>query len=518
MKNEIRQDGLKFYFTPVLVRIFSDFSGLALPTVTAMLIGGMTDSLLALNMTAITAQLIPFCLAMVLSVLLVPLLGLWENILLTKRGFSYDTFLMGRFMRKPLADIQQIDSGTVTQRLMEDSISFSFHLLWIYSRPVILLGYVGVLTCLVVFGGYHWGYCLILVLLSGSKLLRSSLRSKQKAVLKRKVSEYSESRRTLQQELGDAKDFVRSFRLENFTLNRFKQKFYQYESTTGNEKSCFDAWEAVLDFLCSYGVELMAVLLGTAFVVRGQLTLGAVLGGYLLLPAISQAWEFGAELVSALREEPETVSRLTIFYGERESEVGEPVSEIIGHGVSFRYPGSDRDILCNVDFSVSSTESQTFSGENGSGKSTLLSLIAGLYPPAFGTITDKSGKPLSLASRKQSVSLLEQEGTIFSGTVAENLFSGDSCRAAKLLAQLSFEKSIDYTVEPEGKNLSPGERKKLLIARALLKEAPILALDEPLNHLDSIGEHALHDLLRDREGILMISHRPFEKETVSCNE
>lgn len=189
MKNEIRHDGLKFYFTPVLVRIFSDFSGLALPTVTAMLIGGMTDSLLALDMAAVTAQLIPFCLAMVLSVLLVPLLGLWENILLTKRGFSYDTFLMERFMRKPLAEIQQIDSGTVTQRLMEDSISFSFHLLWIYSRPVILFGYVGVLTCLVLFGGYHWGYCLSLVLLSGSKLLRSSLRSKQKATLKRKVSE-----------------------------------------------------------------------------------------------------------------------------------------------------------------------------------------------------------------------------------------------------------------------------------------------------------------------------------------
>lgn len=513
MKNEIRRDGLKCYFTPVLVRIFSDFSGLALPTVTAMLIGGMTDSLLALDMTAISAQLIPFCLAMVLSVLLVPLLGLWENILLTKRGFSYDTFLMGRFMEKPLADIQRIDSGTVTQRLMEDSISFSFQLLWIYSRPVILLGYVGVLACLVVFGGYHWGYCLILVLLSGSKLLRTSLRSRQKAVLKRKTSEYAESRRSLQQELGDAKDFVRSFSLENFTLNRFQERFSLYESTTGTEKSRFDAWEAVLDFLCSYGVELLAVLLGAAFAAVGRLTFGAVLGGYLLLPAISQAWEFGAELVSALREEPETLARLAVFYGEQEPNVGGPVSEIVGHRVSFRYPGSDKDILCNVDFSVSSIENQTFSGENGSGKSTLLSLIAGLYPPDTGAITDKIGNPLSLASQRRSVSLLEQEGAIFSGTAAENLFSEDLYRAEKLLTQLGFEKSMDHRVEPEGKNLSPGERKKLLIARALLKDAPILALDEPLNHLDSIGEQALCDLLRDRKGILLVSHRAFCKES-----
>lgn len=509
MKNEIRRDGLKFYLIPVLVRILSDFSGLALPTVTALLIGDMTDSLLALDLPAITDRMRPFCLAMAMSVLLVPLLGLWENILLTKHGFSYDTFLMGRLMGKSLTDIQQMDSGAVTQRLLEDSVSFGFHLLWIYSRPVILLGYGGVLIYLVVFGGYYWGYCLILVLLSGSKLLRTSLRSRQMANLKRKASEYEEERRTLQQELGEAKDFIRSFHLENFILVRFKQRFSQFELTTGKEKSCFEAWEAVLDFWGGYGVELMSVLLGSVFVVREQMTFGAVMGGYLLLPAISQAWEFGAELISALREETETVSRLTIFYGEREPDGGRPASEIVGHGVSFRYPGNERDILDNVEFSVTSSENQLFSGENGSGKSTLLALISGLYQPASGTITDRKGQPLSLASRRQSVSLLEQEGTIFSGTVADNLFSGEICRASELLIQLGFEKSIDHDLEPEGKNLSPGERKKLLIARALLKDAPILALDEPLNHLDSIGEQALHDLLRDRKGILLVSHRPF---------
>lgn len=67
---------------------------------------------------------------------------------------------------------------------------------------------------------------------------------------------------------------------------------------------------------------------------------------------------------------------------------------------------------------------------------------------------------------------------------------------------------MDYSVEAEGLNLSPGERKKLLLARALLREAPFLALDEPLNHLDDRGAEVLVQALRDRRGgVLFISHR-----------
>ena len=116
----------------------------------------------------------------------------------------------------------------------------------------------------------------------------------------------------------------------------------------------------------------------------------------------------------------------------------------------------------------------------------------------------------SVSQRRKSIALQEQDGAIFSGSVWENLFLPESRRdvAAYLLRRMGLEKSLDYEITAEGGNLSPGERKKLLLARALLRNAPFLVLDEPLNHLDAQGKEALLDELAKRsEGILMVSHQ-----------
>lgn len=485
-----------------------------------MLIGDMADSLLTLDQAAISGQLPFFFLALLLNVLVVPFLKLWENLLLTRKGFAYDSFLMGRLIRKPLADIETIDSGAVTERLLEDSAGYGFLQLWLYSRPVILLGYSGVLLYLIVGRGYDGFFCLLLTALAGVKLLRASLRGKKKAELKRKTSEFVENRRTRQEELGTARDFLHGFGLNGFMLSRFRELFSGFEQGTGREKSQFEAWEAVLDFLCEYGVQLPAVLAGAFFVAVGRLSVGALPGGYLMLPMISNAWEYASEFVTALHEEPEVVKRLGIFYGVMEEDtiaqdrdfkdIYSQEAGIMGHDLSFCYPKGEQDVFAHLDVSVRTDENQQFSGPNGCGKSTLLSLIAGLYEPDSGRITDLAGKPLYACDRRQMVSLLEQDGAIFSGTVQSNLFSDDMAAAAELLDRLNFGKTFFCEVEAEGKNLSPGERKKLLLTRALLKEAPFLALDEPLNHLDADGAGVLEEILRNRRGILLISHRAFD--------
>ena len=508
----IRRDVQRKYLLPIIVRVFSDFLAITLPSVVAMLIGTMSDSLLALDREAIMAQLPRFGTAMLLDVLLTPLLQMEENILLTKIGFGYDAFLIDKFFEKRLIDIENSDSGAVMERLEIDSAAFAFDHIWLFTRPFILAGYVAVIVYMVLYEGKNLVYCGILAVLSGLRLLLTILRAKKKQTLKRKTLEYEENRRAMQQELGSIRDFAASFSLSSFEIARFSGLFHSYRRTDGQEKIGFEAVDTLLDFLCGYGVQFISVLLGAVLAARGSLSVGGILSGYLMLSSFAAAWNYAAEFFSALKDEPEKVKRMSIFYGASEargSDSGDVSESILVRNVNFRYPANERDAVHDISLRLSAYENYTLTGPNGSGKSTLLYLLSGLYEPDNGQIADSGGNVLNQLCLRRSVTLLEQDGAIFSGTVASNLFSEEMDRAKCILDALGFGKELQYNIEPEGKNLSPGERKKILIARALLRDAPFLVLDEPLNHLDKEGQAALEAMIEGRQGLIIVSHRSF---------
>lgn len=204
---------------------------------------------------------------------------------------------------------------------------------------------------------------------------------------------------------------------------------------------------------------------------------------------------------------------MAYFYQEREPEEAkkgrEPLEGLTLKDVGFSYTPQDGPVLSHVSLTLSAQARVRLAGENGSGKSTLASLIGGIYPPDRGKILDGNGAAVSLQRLRRSVALQEQNSMMFTGTVWENLFLPQSRReeAAQLLAELGFSKPLAYAVEGDGNNLSPGERKKVLLTRTLLKEAYFVLLDEPLNHLDAPAREALAKWLeRDQRGLILISH------------
>ena len=169
----------------------------------------------------------------------------------------------------------------------------------------------------------------------------------------------------------------------------------------------------------------------------------------------------------------------------------------------------EKKLFEGISLKVEGGERIALIGDNGTGKSTLLSLISGVYSPDSGSITDENGKALEVGELRGEVSLQEQDGGIFSATVAENLFLPDERldEAAELLKELGFEKPLDYEVTESGGNLSPGEKKKIMLARALLDKSPVLALDEPLNHLDADGTKVLiSKLKKEIRPVILVSH------------
>jgi subfamily B ATP-binding cassette protein MsbA len=192
--------------------------------------------------------------------------------------------------------------------------------------------------------------------------------------------------------------------------------------------------------------------------------------------------------------------------------------------VSFRYASSERPILSNVSFHVPPGSVTALVGHSGGGKTTLAGLLPRFYNYSEGHIL-LDGRELSeyrLSDLRRQIALVSQEVILFNDTVAGNIAYGGLAgaprdaivRAAEAAHAMEFierlPQGLDSVVGENGALLSGGQRQRLAIARALLKDAPVLILDEATSALDSDSEraiqHALQEVMRDRTTIV-IAHR-----------
>ena len=191
--------------------------------------------------------------------------------------------------------------------------------------------------------------------------------------------------------------------------------------------------------------------------------------------------------------------------------------------VSFGYIDG-KPVVKDVSFAVQPGQTVALVGRSGSGKSTLASLIARFYEPTSGTIL-LDGEPLGryrLACLRRQIALVPQHVTLFNDTLVNNIAYGGLVDAdresidravrrahADVFAERMSE-GLDTVVGDDGVLLSGGERQRIAIARALLKDAPILILDEATSSLDAHAERhiqaALEEVMRDRTTVV-IAHR-----------
>ena len=178
----------------------------------------------------------------------------------------------------------------------------------------------------------------------------------------------------------------------------------------------------------------------------------------------------------------------------------------------------------SVSFDVRPGETVALVGPSGSGKSSLIALIAGFLDPQSGEIriNDEQVTEWPLAKRRRQLSLVGQQVNLFDATVADNIRFGwpdasdESVReAARQAHALEFIEALpdgfDTPIGPFGNRLSGGQRQRIAIARAFIKDAPILLLDEPTSALDHKSrEEVLKGLenLKANRTTLIISHQP----------
>jgi ATP-binding cassette subfamily B protein/subfamily B ATP-binding cassette protein MsbA len=269
---------------------------------------------------------------------------------------------------------------------------------------------------------------------------------------------------------------------------------------------------------------------GGLHVLRGQMTLGALLVVIAYLGAVYGPLSAIAHTTGQLQGAMAGAKRVRRIFDMIPETVDAPDAidaknikgDIRFENVGFKYPDGT-DVLHNIDFEASPGQMIALVGLTGAGKTTLVSLIPRFYDATSGRVLvdGVDVRQYRVRSLRERIAIVLQDPVLFSGSIASNLRYGrldatveeieaaaQAAHAHEFISRLS--KGYDTEIAEAGGGLSGGERQRLSVARAIVKDAPILILDEPTSSLDSISEEIVFAALRRlRAGrtTIVIAHR-----------
>ena len=321
---------------------------------------------------------------------------------------------------------------------------------------------------------------------------------------------------------------VKSFAREPHELGRFR------DAGDGTMRARLRlTWQESLFSVAVSAITLsgtaLVLVVGGLHVLDGTLTVGSLLVVIAYLAAVYNPLSSIAHTTGSLQQAVVSARRVREILALTPEPVAAPggrdaagvAGDIRFEHVSFAY--DDRAILEDISFEARPGELVALVGLTGAGKTTLANLLPRFYDPTAGrvVIDGVDVRDYDLRSLRSRIALVPQEPVLFAGSIADNIRYGrldasrDDVEAAARAAHVhAFVERLphgyDSLVAEAGATLSGGERQRLGIARALLKDAPILVLDEPTSSLDAISEEIVFDALRrlrDGRTTLVIAHR-----------
>lgn len=321
---------------------------------------------------------------------------------------------------------------------------------------------------------------------------------------------------------------VKAFNMEEFECERFERATARHLRVNLRAQILANISSPVIESLAAIGGSALIVYVG--LMIRAErLTLPLFIQFLttliFLYDPIRKLNRANLVVQDALAAVQRVVSILEIPNDIEDQPVAEPLETVTENisfvGVSFAY--GETQVLEDFDLEIKSGEVVALVGPSGAGKSTVVNLLPRFFDPASGRITIDGIdlKTLPLKNLRSLIGIVTQDTVLFNDTVRNNIAYGRSdlslerVREAAAAAYadefiMKLERGYDTVIGESGHQLSGGQRQRLAIARALLKNAPILILDEATSHLDTESElevqRAIYNLMHGRTA-LVIAHR-----------
>ena len=422
----------------------------------------------------------------------------------------YDVSTAGRLVSKVTYDVQQI-SGAATNAV-----------------TVIFREGLTVIGLLIALFWTNWRLSLVFLLVAPCVAIVVSLASKKFRKYSTQMQDSMGEVTQITNESIKGQKVVRTFNGKDFVLQRFARASERNRRQNMKMVGTQSISIPVVQTLVSVA---MAVLIW--FAMSPELLESATAGDFVTFLTIAGLL---AKPIRQLSNVNSVVQRgisaadsiFSLLDEEREPDKGTVVvervrGEVVFEDVSFQYKEGEA-VLSHIDITVKPGQSVALVGKSGSGKSTFVSLLPRFYDVDSGRILidDVAVQDYTLKSLRDQIAVVSQDVVLFEGTVAENIAYGkggsvsdeEIIAVAKNAHAMEFIETLDHGIHSivgdSGSMLSGGQRQRLAIARAFLKDAPILVLDEATSALDSESEQhiqqALSTLMKGRT-TFVIAHR-----------
>lgn len=321
---------------------------------------------------------------------------------------------------------------------------------------------------------------------------------------------------------------VKSFTNELPEAEYVSKKVKQINKIYANQSRMYH----IIDFLRNSGVStIMIVIYSIIFwmTYQGRFSIGEMV---LIIQLLDQARRplfamsyILTQVQSAESGSKEFIEILDLPQGEElkpksnYQKVANPIVEF--NNVKFHYQNAT-DVIKELTFKMGPNEKVALVGHSGAGKSTIVNLILKFYDPQSGTIKLNGEDYNSMDQQfiRNNIALVFQENELFSTTIRDNVAYGSKADDEEIIAALEEASALDFVnklpggldskVGERGVKLSGGQKQRIQIARAILKDAPILILDEATSNLDSKSESAVQDALKNLmqdKLVIIIAHR-----------
>lgn len=357
---------------------------------------------------------------------------------------------------------------------------------------------------------YNWLMTLIVLFSCALPIGISILFAGKIAALQKEISNKNEGFVAVIKDILSGFTVIKSFRAENVALKLYQDKNRQVE----NEKEKVRNSEGTLTVLSQEAGSVLQIgifIVGTILSLNGKMTVGVVIAFVQLMNNVMEPIQVLPTLYAKRKAANALIEKMEHYANSNEVVDGDTEIDSLNHGIefkelSFAYDNKAEKALDTINLHFEQGKSYALVGESGSGKSTLLKLLLRSYLDYDGNILIDNVElnNINTSSLYNLLAIVQQDVFIFNGTIKDNITLYQDVKEDKLnkaiqaagLNSLIDKRGLDFACGENGNKLSGGEKQRISIARALLKDTQLFLMDEATSALDAeTAQTVLHQIL-----------------------